>query len=37
MQAGMARELVTVKPGFEAAIMHYMTTGQIWNGGQLPS
>jgi hypothetical protein len=36
MQAGMARVVVTVKPGFEDAIMHYMTTGQIWNGGQTP-
>jgi len=36
MQAGMARVVVTVKPGFEEAVMHYMTTGQIWNGGQTP-
>lgn len=36
MQAGMARVVVTVKPGFEDAVMHYMTTGQIWNGGQTP-
>ena len=36
MQAGMARVVVTVKPGFEDAVMHYMTTGQIWNGGLTP-
>jgi hypothetical protein len=36
MQAGMARVIVTVKPGFEEAVMHYLTTGQIWNGGQTP-
>lgn len=36
MQAGMARVVVTVKPGFENAIMHYMSFGQIWNGGQMP-
>ena len=36
MQAGMARVIVTVKPGFEDAIMHYMKFGQIWNGGQMP-
>ena len=36
MQAGMARVVVTVKPGFENAVMHYMATGQIWNGGQVP-
>ena len=32
----MARVVVTVKPGFENAIMHYMYFGQIWNGGQMP-
>ncbi|MFT3794144.1 hypothetical protein [Flavobacterium sp.] len=36
MQAGMARVVVTVRPGFEDAVMHYMTFGQIWNGGRLP-
>jgi hypothetical protein len=36
MQAGMARVVVTVKPGFEEAVMHYMKFGQIWNGGQMP-
>jgi hypothetical protein len=36
MQAGMARVVVTVKPGFENAVMHYMTTGQVWNGGEIP-
>jgi hypothetical protein len=36
MQAGMARVIVTVKPGFESAVMHYMAFGQIWNGGQTP-
>ena len=36
MQSGMARVVVTVKPGFEDAVMHYMSFGQIWNGGQMP-
>ncbi len=36
MQAGMARVVVTVKPGFEEAVMFYMATGLIWNGGQMP-
>jgi len=36
MQAGMARVTVTVRPGFEDAVMHYMRIGQIWNGGQVP-
>ena len=36
MQAGMARVVVTVRPGFESAMMHYMATGNIWDGGELP-
>lgn len=36
MQAGMARVVVTVKPGFEDAVMYFMSTGKIWNGGQVP-
>ncbi|KAB8155853.1 hypothetical protein EZY14_001180 [Kordia sp. TARA_039_SRF] len=36
MQAGLARVVVTVRPGFEEAVLHYMATGSIWNGGELP-
>lgn len=36
LQSGMARVIVTVRPGFEEAAMYYMATGQIWNGGQVP-
>jgi hypothetical protein len=36
MQAGMARAIVTVRPGFEEAVSYYMQTGQIWNGGEVP-
>jgi len=36
MQAGMARVIVTVRPGFEDAVRYYMQTGQIWNGGEVP-
>ena len=36
MQAGMARAIVTVRPGFEDAVMYYMSTGRIWNGGEVP-
>ena len=36
MQAGMARVIVTVKPGFEEAVGYYLQTGQIWNGGEVP-
>lgn len=36
MQSGMARVIVTVRPGFEDAVRFYMQTGQIWNGGEVP-
>jgi hypothetical protein len=36
LQAGMARTIVTVRPGFEEAVMFYMATGMIWNGGTPP-
>ncbi len=32
----MARVVVTVKPGFEDAVNFYMSTGKIWNGGEVP-
>ncbi|PQA92075.1 hypothetical protein SAMN05421796_11416 [Chryseobacterium piscicola] len=36
LQAGMARVIVTVNPGFEDAVQFFMTTGRIWNGGEVP-
>lgn len=36
MQSGMARVIVTVRPGFEDAVGLYMSTGLIWNGGRQP-
>lgn len=36
IQAGMAQVIVTVRPGFEEAVYHYLKTGKIWNGGQVP-
>ena len=36
MQSGMARVIVTVRPGFEKAVNWYMATGQVWNGGTVP-
>jgi hypothetical protein len=37
LQAGMARVIVTVKPGFEDAVQFFMSTGRIWNGGEMRS
>ena len=35
LQCGMARVVVPVTPGFEDAVVYYMETGDIWNGGDL--
>ncbi len=37
LQSGMARVVLTVRPGFEETVNWYMGTGQIWNGGQVPT
>ena len=36
LQSGMARVVVTVRPGFEDAVQFYMSTGRLWNGGEVP-
>jgi hypothetical protein len=36
LQAGSARVLVSVAPGYEHAVMHYLATGQPWDGGSAP-
>lgn len=36
LQAGMARVIVTVKPGFEEAVQYFLTTGKVWMGGETP-
>jgi hypothetical protein len=36
LQSGAARVLVAVRPGFEEAVMHYLSTRQVWNGGRAP-
>ena len=36
LQAGLARVIVTVKPGFEEAIQYFLETGQVWLGGETP-
>ncbi|WP_336719987.1 hypothetical protein [Chryseobacterium indologenes] len=36
LQSGMARVVVTVRPGFEGAVQFYLATGKIWNGGEVP-
>jgi len=36
LQAGLARVIVTVKPGFEEAVQYFLTTGKVWLGGETP-
>jgi len=36
LQAGLARVIVTVKPGFEEAVQYFITTGKVWFGGVTP-
>jgi hypothetical protein len=37
IQAGFCRVTVPARPGFEGAIDHFLTFGEIWNGGPLPA
>ncbi len=37
LESGMARIMVTVRPGFEEAVNWFMATRQVWNGGQVPT
>jgi hypothetical protein len=36
LKAGYCRVSVPAPPGFEGAIDHFMTYGELWNGGPLP-
>ena len=36
LRAGAGRVVFPVRPGFEAAVVHYLETGEIWNGGPAP-
>ncbi|MEK7764371.1 MAG: hypothetical protein AAB433_22590 [Nitrospirota bacterium] len=37
LKAGYCRVSVPVRPGFEGAVDHFITFGEIWNGGPLPA
>jgi hypothetical protein len=36
LTAGFARVVVAVRPAFEYAVAHFLETGEVWNGGDLP-
>ena len=37
LKAGFCRVVVPARPGFEDAIDHFLTFGELWDGGPLPS
>jgi len=37
LQAGSAKAQLSVRPGYEKAVLHYLNTGEIWNGGEVPT
>jgi len=37
LKAGYCRVSVPARPGFEGAIDHFMSFGELWNGGPLPT
>jgi hypothetical protein len=36
LRAGAARVVLPVRPGFELALDHFLQTGEVWEGGELP-
>ena len=36
LNSGYARVAFPVRPNFEQAVLHFLETGEIWNGGDLP-
>jgi hypothetical protein len=36
LQSGWARVTIPVRPWFEKAVAHYLETGDIWDGGDVP-
>lgn len=37
LKAGFARVHVPVRPGYDEAVLHYLETGEIWQGGDVPA
>jgi hypothetical protein len=37
LQAGAARAVVPVRPGFERAVLYFMKRGELWEGGEPPT
>jgi hypothetical protein len=37
LRSGSARALLPVRPGYVKAVLYYLDTGEIWNGGEAPA
>ena len=37
LKAGYCRVSVPIRPGFEGAVDHFITFGELWDGGPLPA
>src|SRR5205085_11741050 len=37
LRAGAARLVLAVREGFQEAVLHFLETGQVWNGGPVPT
>jgi hypothetical protein len=37
LRAGAARVLVPVTPNYEKSLLYYQQTGEVWNGGDVPT
>ena len=37
MQSSFTRADVPIRPGFKGAVDHFLSTGQVWQGGALPN
>lgn len=37
LRSGSARVLLPVRPKYEKALCYYLNTGEIWNGGEVPT
>jgi len=37
LKSGYARVVAPVRPGFESAVAHFLDTGEVWEGGDLPT
>ena len=37
LRAGSCKVVISVRPGFEEAVLHFLRTGELWEGGEVPA